>query len=1069
MKKFKLVLICLLSMMLVAFPLSACSGDEPGGGEQPVQYTVTYGSSDSEHGTVSCKTQGGTALDSGDKVDDGTVIVFSASQNTGYSFEGFFSGTQKVCAEKEYTLTVSSDVDVKAEFKVQSFSLSYSATSGGGVTCQIESGSAVEYKTSITLTATPLTGYGFVGWYIGTERVSTESEYTFDMPAQNVELQAKFDLAQYALTYSVNDTAMGEISCSIESGTNVAYGTSITLTANEFVGYDFVGWYTGTEEKSTESEYTFDMGENAVDLTAKFEIAKRMLTYSVNDTAMGEISCSITSGTNVAYGTSITLTASEFVGYDFVGWYTGTERVSTESEYTFDMGESAVELTAKFQAEIRTVSYFDGYDRLKLVEVEYNTTVSDFRPTKSTGLFVGWYTDASCTVPFNASTAITQNTVLYSKWQPIVVMHEVRFVTDEGEVIVTQEIEDGAKIINIPASPQKDGYTFAGWEYLNENNQEYVKIDNIRDFTAHSNLTIRASFDIIKHDVKFYENDLKYTTCEVEHGSKVAKPQTPVWSNNTQKFVKWVYKDDETVDFDFETIINQPIEIKAVWAPVTKTTYTVKFFKEENAIDATEPIDTQIIEEGESATAPANPTKKGYTFDGWGTMFDEVTGNLDIYATYKINSYTVRFLDWNGKMLKEETVVFEQSATPPVDVPDREGYTSVGWSEDYTKIEDDVDIYVVYEINKFKLTFYRVDDENNEIEIGTQTDIEYGAYATVPETPTLTDYSFEGWYTDATFETKFKFSKEVKSDLSVYAKFVKDEKELFEVVFLDGGNKISEQKILSGNTAIVPADPTREGHNFIGWVMYDANKEEDVEVTDFTITANVTFYADYEKKEYEVKFLEADGEKLITIYRADGVTVIGNSIKVKYDECIDFSLISMPVPATVLNKVPNGWDKDAYTYKITENTNFIAQYVNDTCEITYVVDGTPTVVAVEKGGYANIPSTPTKIGYIFRYWYETDQTQAFDFSTRTIDAPITLNAYFEPIANICTVSFKDKDGNDYGKIQAVKKDGYAMEPAPYVDEQGNKYTWCLENENTGFDFENTKITQSIVLYAKLIG
>jgi len=46
-------------------------------------------------------------------------------------------------------------------------------------------------------------------------------------------------------------------------------------------------------------------------------------------------------------------------------------------------------------------------------------------------------------------------------------------------------------------------------------------------------------------------------------------------------------------------------------------------------------VSTQTVEEGKAAKAPTNPTKKGYTFNGWDKKFDKVASDLTVNATWK--------------------------------------------------------------------------------------------------------------------------------------------------------------------------------------------------------------------------------------------------------------------------------------------------------------------------------------------------------------------------------------------------------------------------------------------------
>ncbi|MCR5809566.1 MAG: InlB B-repeat-containing protein [Clostridiales bacterium] len=68
----------------------------------------------------------------------------------------------------------------------------------------------------------------------------------------------------------------------------------------------------------------------------------------------------------------------------------------------------------------------------------------------------------------------------------------------------------------------------------------------------------------------------------------------------------------------------------------TATYYTVIFKDWDGTV-----LSTQQVEEGTAATAPANPTREGYTFTGWDKSFANITEDTVVTAQYSINSYTL--------------------------------------------------------------------------------------------------------------------------------------------------------------------------------------------------------------------------------------------------------------------------------------------------------------------------------------------------------------------------------------------------------------------------------------------
>lgn len=120
------------------------------------------------------------------------------------------------------------------------------------------------------------------------------------------------------------------------------------------------------------------------------------------------------------------------------------------------------------------------------------------------------------------------------------------------------------------------------------------------------------------------------------------------------------------------------------------TTYTVTFSLDGGNIDGSTADINYTVEEGGHTTVPADPTKSGYVFAGWGANVDGYTVDSDIMqnvtftakwvaSTTKKDSYTVVF-DVNGgaEHYDAQTVSEGAYATNP-GTPTRSGYTFVGW------------------------------------------------------------------------------------------------------------------------------------------------------------------------------------------------------------------------------------------------------------------------------------------------------------------------------------------------------------------------------------------------------
>lgn len=144
---------------------------------------------------------------------------------------------------------------------------------------------------------------------------------------------------------------------------------------------------------------------------------------------------------------------------------------------------------------------------------------------------------------------------------------------------------------------------------------------------------------------------------------------------------------------------------------------------------------------GLSVGAPEAPEREGYAFSGWDKPFDAVTSDITVTATYTpLPSYTVVFKDYDGTVLKTETVISGKDATPP-EAPTREGYTFRGWSGIYTAVTQNTEILAEYtEKGVCTVTFM----DYNGLFLGTGKTKEGGS-VTAPVIPSREGYEFTAW------------------------------------------------------------------------------------------------------------------------------------------------------------------------------------------------------------------------------------------------------------------------------------------------------------------------------------
>ncbi|MDR0813948.1 MAG: leucine-rich repeat protein [Oscillospiraceae bacterium] len=153
----------------------------------------------------------------------------------------------------------------------------------------------------------------------------------------------------------------------------------------------------------------------------------------------------------------------------------------------------------------------------------------------------------------------------------------------------------------------------------------------------------------------------------------------------------------------------------------------------------------QGVANGGAATAPDVPPREGYNFTGWDTEFDNVTSHLMVTALYEQITYTVKFVDYDGTILKQQTVIHSGAATAP-DVPPREGYNFTGWDAGFDNVTSHLTVTAQYEQNTFTVTFVDYDGATLK-----QQSVLPGGAATAPDVPTRAGYTFTGW--DKSFDS----------------------------------------------------------------------------------------------------------------------------------------------------------------------------------------------------------------------------------------------------------------------------------------------------------------------------
>ena len=411
-------------------------------------------------------------------------------------------------------------------------------------------------------------------------------------------------------------------------------------------------------------------------------------------------------------------------------------------------------------------------------------------------------------------------------------------------------LEEGQKVIK-PEDPTKDGYVFLGW-YNTSNLITSFDFDSI--ITENRNVFAKWVKAVT---VSFYNID--------KEDMVVAQGSFIELSNPTKdgyEFMGWYKDENYLVEFDNTKAIDSDLVLYAKFVKY----YNVSF----REID----LNDLKIKEGSKLNI-SEPTKEGLTFDGWylddkyENKFDlntPITKDLILYAKW-IDGVIITYHNVD----KENEIILKGTTIDKIDDGIKEGYTFIGWYLDNEfnnklelpyKIDTDIDLYAKFEINVYNVEFVNTSLDNIKIN--------YNEKITKPKDPIKDGYTFLGWYKDSSFNQNFDFDVTIKTDLKIYAKFLKN--------IVISFKNINKDDINTTEGYLNIDDPIKEGYEFIGWFS-DELYENSVNKATY-LDNDITLYAKFEILILNVHLI------------LNGGICDNNIIKVSYGE-----KVNLPIPS----------------------------------------------------------------------------------------------------------------------------------------------------------------------------
>ena len=325
-----------------------------------------------------------------------------------------------------------------------------------------------------------------------------------------------------------------------------------------------------------------------------------------------------------------------------------------------------------------------------------------------------------------------------------------------------------------------EGYHFVKWSD--------DTTENPYTFAVNGAVSLTATFAPNQYTMTFVlDNGEENIVMTQDYKSTLAAPADPTKEGYT--FAGWSPAVPETM----------PAENVTVTAQWTVNQYTITF-----DTDGGTAVEAITQDYATDVTAPAAPTKLGYTFAGWSPVVPATmpAENVTITAQWTINQYTITFDTDGGSAVAPITQDYNTAVTAPAS-PVKEGYTFSGWSPAVpaTMPAENVTVTAQWTINQYTITFVL---DNGEANVVLTQD--YATAITAPA-PEKEGFTFAGW--DKTVPATMP-----AENVTITAQWTRNS---YAVTFIVDGVAVSEGTIDYEGTITAPADPVKEGYTFAGW------------------------------------------------------------------------------------------------------------------------------------------------------------------------------------------------------------------------------------------------------------
>lgn len=928
-----------------------------------------------------------------------------------------------------------------------------------------------------------------------------------DLTTAKIEESATFTAVTETTKYTVSYVdPTGKIYDAVEVQYNTLL-TTVPAPAADLTKVTFKGWFDSEDNQVTANSLTVTKD---VTLTAKYTV-KVTYVNSVNDSTIledvveyGEASTAPTNIKRTGYTLSWDKEVSEATENTTVTtvWTEKTQKV------VLNRNTATTDTTMNDELEITF-----GKVGKNLVSIE------TLGWTKTGYTFAGWSTTSDGTVEYADEATISdldEDLVLYAVWNAdthkVILYQNVS--TADMTLDDTTTVTYDAAATNIKALPwTRTGYTFKGWSTTRDGKVLYKDQAEVSNLTE--DLVLYAIWELGSWTIKFDANATTNapatgTMSDINYSYSVNAQQVAIPANTITRtgytFVGWDTNQNavtptytytplvDTITYDIAAGAQTDVTLYAIWTAAK--TFTVNTYY--NAANGNRIlVKTQTVDYGTNATAATaaevnaeitsevtEPTEILVLNDNTNTLiadsYKDIKANKDIDIK-KVGQWAVEVYDKDpdttgaikyatiyvikGKLLdsKDLKAVLTAQNLPESNthfvkwMKDNAAAASTVWVVPTDALTADLKLYPEFAHDTYTVSFdsnggSAVADYVVDLAINTTPATRV---AVEPANPTMTGYTFAGWYSDEELTSAYNFATEVTSNITLYAKWVVNQ---YTVTF--AYTDLADVKVDYNSKVTQPADPTLDDMIFVGWYKEDEFDNEfdfDAEV----ITNATTIYAKFIPATYTVTFNSNGGSAVAS------QTVNYNATATRPE---DPTKTGSTFNKWVLSS--DGTTEYEFTENVTANVTLKALWTTNQYTATFDLDGGNCAKCTEQKvnynkTFTNPTETPVRTGYTFKEW-QVDGV-LYDFATKATK-DITITAVWTQ--NKTTVSFNLNGGTVTDAIadQVVLSGNTITEPTVAPTRTGLTFAyWSTSATGDEYDFTaplNTEITNdTVTLYA----